>query len=120
MLNDSQIQISNDILHKPARECSRTHECVNSTKKLLLVFPHIIKQTPNDQLKVAISYYEIDIMGKTCRCGESSLMYSMMEVVLPCSHLHHLGMPFSELNPPEIVLNGSIPDEFYEIKEVSS
>ena len=68
----------------------------------------IISNTPRPQFESAIQYYQTNAEDEICFCGESVLMSSMLDVQIPCSHLHHLGMPFPEITPPIIDLTKSI------------
>ena len=78
---------------------------------------NIIKHRPNDIMISMIKYYETDAEKKTCNCGEASLISAMLEMPIPCSHLHYLKIEFPDILPPKVSLENKFNGElFYEYK----
>ena len=71
----------------------------------------------NDIMISMIKYYETDAEKKTCNCGEASLISAMLEMPIPCSHLHYLKIEFPDILPPKVSLENKFNGElFYEYK----
>lgn len=54
-----------------------------------------------------IVFYETDVAKHFCKYGEATLMASMMDVHLPCSHLIYLEDQLPKIDEPDIELINS-------------
>ena len=76
----------------------------------------IVKCTPKTILDSMVKYYKTNIDNCSCSCGETSIFSSMLDINLPCSHLHYLKVPFPDVKPPKIeiknITNGVFIEEY--------
>lgn len=54
-----------------------------------------------------IQQYKTDIRTHTCNCGECTLLSSMIQEPLPCSHLHYMGVQFPDIEEPNLMASNS-------------
>lgn len=65
----------------------------------------ICKNTPNQIMEQMIRQYKTDLKTHSCKYGEANLLSSMLDVQLPCSNLFYMGVPFPEIETPELQMN---------------
>mgnify|MGYP001108436886 CR=1 FL=1 len=70
-----------------------------------------------DILQSQIWHYETNQETNECKCSDSILQSAMLGVNVPCSHLIHMNVEFSSIEPPEIQLQNEFQSELiYEFK----
>ena len=72
---------------------------------------NIIKAISDEIMTSAIQHYETDPEKQICKCGESILISSEMDVHIPCSHLLHFGIEFPEIEAPKLKYKNTFQGE---------
>ena len=72
---------------------------------------NICANTPENIMEKMIHYYKTDLKTYSCNCGETTLLSSMIQESLPCSHLHYMGVQFPDIAAPNIMISNSTRGE---------
>lgn len=59
-------------------------------------------------MELMIQQYKTNIKTHTCNCGECTLLSSMIQEPLPCSHLHYMGVQFPDIEAPNLMVSNCI------------